>query len=649
MLSNPRLLKWTAIGVAAVVVLVALALRFQSAGTGAVQPQTLDKTAEPLDKARGMLQQADDLATCRSALELVNSHFDRHPDLVLPILLPSVREELRQQLALTEADLDEIEHPSFTLFDGIHLEQAFLLRDAAYSLLPRPKPGTRRKPEEEAAALFDWVMRQVRIDSFPDIELDAVKPQVAPQLGLRRGIIPPLGRALLFLGLVEQMGHDACLLSFPIQPNKPPRYWACGVLGSGNRIYLFDPRLGLPLPGPNDEGVATLESLTVKDSPVLRPLDLGEGGRYDVTPEMAAAAELHLTPSLSALAPRMRYLEKEGLVQGGKLAADPAASAERFRVALKAIGHTGIVKPAGWAVRVQRDFFPEQEGGTDTKYRVEMFRGAISLENSQPLAQTLRTFLPARYLPRDGQPAEPPLDHVFHHYAKRIFDFYFGAEQPRDQVLRGKLSDAARALGPIAGVMVLQRNGYLINLDKTALSNWFIEASKAHTLPGEPAEARSRAAQQVWRRYETPLAVLIQGTSAEELLIHVAYLQALVKHEQAARLQLRLGPAAKQEELVEADRTWKDALRWWKEFLYQPQRPEFSRAARYLQARAQHRAAELAALLAARAEPSDRPAKEEQARNTKQAAIALWQDLAGERKDLEALACRIEVRRLQKK
>ena len=132
---------------------------------------------------------------------------------------------------------------------------------------------------------------------------------MAPEFVLRRSFGSPLARALIFLGLLQQLGHDGCLLSFPPSSGKPPRYWACGC-GEDGQIYLFDPRLGMALPGVAGP-VATLAEVREKDSAALRRLYFDKDTHYDVTPEMAAAAEVHPAPSLSALAPRMAYLEKE--------------------------------------------------------------------------------------------------------------------------------------------------------------------------------------------------------------------------------------------------------------------------------------------------------------------------------------------------
>ena len=77
-----------------------------------------------------------------------------------------------------------------------------------------------------------------------------------------------------------------------------------------------------------------------------------------------------------------------------------SASADRFRAALKSIGHKGIVKPAGWALRVQREFFSPQEGGTDKSRAMEIFRKSIAHNVSgNSLQDAMRAALPAELMP----------------------------------------------------------------------------------------------------------------------------------------------------------------------------------------------------------------------------------------------------------
>ncbi len=82
-------------------------------------------------------------------------------------------------------------------------------------------------------------------------------------------------RAWVFALLCRQQGLDVVMLELagaerPVGSKQPaarqPRddFWlpAAGVDG---QLYLFDTRLGLPIPGPGGEGVATLDQVQQDD------------------------------------------------------------------------------------------------------------------------------------------------------------------------------------------------------------------------------------------------------------------------------------------------------------------------------------------------------------------------------------------------
>src|SRR5581483_3728736 len=102
--------------------------------------------------------------------------------------------------------------------------------------------------------------------------------------------------------------------------------WAVGVLTDG-QIHLFDVRLGLPLPGPNGEGVATLAQVRT-DPKAFQPLAVDPKLSYDVTPERAKQAQIYLTTQLSALSARMHFLQTLLPANAARLDYDPAAVRE---------------------------------------------------------------------------------------------------------------------------------------------------------------------------------------------------------------------------------------------------------------------------------------------------------------------------------
>ncbi len=65
------------------------------------------------------------------------------------------------------------------------------------------------------------------------------------------GIGTPTDRAWIFILLCRQVGLDAALLAIPDPENREilrPKW--VGVLSDGE-VYLFEPTLGIPLPGPD--------------------------------------------------------------------------------------------------------------------------------------------------------------------------------------------------------------------------------------------------------------------------------------------------------------------------------------------------------------------------------------------------------------
>jgi hypothetical protein len=200
-----------------------------------------------------------------------------------------------------------------------------------------------------AAHLFDWTIRNVQLDKTnwdavlpTDIEQPAAgePPPKAPPpppgaelhawQALMLGHGDAANRARIFLLLARQMHIDVVILGLKNKAvDGQPRPWAAGVV-LGDEIYLFDPQLGLPIPGPNDTGIATLSMLR-KNPELLRQLDLGDE-KYPVTADdlQHLVALIDATPQ--ALSQRMLLVE-EKLPAEHKLAltAQPSSLARRLR------------------------------------------------------------------------------------------------------------------------------------------------------------------------------------------------------------------------------------------------------------------------------------------------------------------------------
>jgi hypothetical protein len=230
-----------------------------------------------------------------------------------------------------------LERREWNIQDARHIEDCMLYQAVARRVAGEGDDLTRVR------RVFDWIVRQIELVpagalAGPDLPQVPVRPYDV----LLRGMATENGdaywaeRGWLFMALCRQLGVDAGLLTYtPRSERGRSLFWVCGALIDG-QVYLFDTRIGLPIPGPGGQGVATLEQ-AIADPEILNRLDLpGE------VPYMTTAADLAASPigvmidsSPGYLSPRMRSLEKS-LVGRNRvtLHRDPAEQQEAFAKAL---------------------------------------------------------------------------------------------------------------------------------------------------------------------------------------------------------------------------------------------------------------------------------------------------------------------------
>lgn len=189
------------------------------------------------------------------------------------------------------ADLEAVkglDRPEFTRYDGFALQEAVWLRDVS-----NWTRGSRLDDLSRAAHLFDWTVRNIQLEPAPADTDDAALRRAGqlPVETLLFGRGTALERAWVFVLLARQQGLDAAVLGLadPEDPaGRPPRPWAVGVLSEGS-IYLFDPSLSLPVPGPDgirldDDGQLQIRPATlaqaVEDEAVVGQLDVGRNRPY---------------------------------------------------------------------------------------------------------------------------------------------------------------------------------------------------------------------------------------------------------------------------------------------------------------------------------------------------------------------------------
>ena len=229
--------------------------------------------------------------------------------------------------------------------DLTYLQQALWLFDVADRVRREPPPvrlapwlkelekSTGQIEAERLAAaerLFDWTIRNIQLDPLPPpargpeaLAGEGTAPNVPALAGevgagyahtpyelLNQGHGDAHERSRLFILLCRQAGIDAVMLArFDEKVSTTPQPWLPAVL-IGKQLYLFDAELGLPIPGPGGQGIATLAQ-AVGDPAVLNQLDLPGGPAYAQSPSSLAKIVALVEAEPEALSRRMALLQKE--------------------------------------------------------------------------------------------------------------------------------------------------------------------------------------------------------------------------------------------------------------------------------------------------------------------------------------------------
>ncbi|MBX3434327.1 MAG: hypothetical protein KF847_13470 [Pirellulales bacterium] len=200
-----------------------------------------------------------------------------------PPLVDSWPAELRTAKGATEAIAPtNLDGGLFADYEGRLLQQAVWTRDvAAWARGPAVTDA------DTAAALFDWVVRNIQLD-----DPDAARTIHLPWQALAYGHGSADHRAWVFVELCRQLRIPAAMMAFaPAADAKPARAFPAALGEQG--WLLFDPEYGLPLPGAG--GIATLTEL--KANPALvrafdvpgAPYPLAESDLAHVTAQIVAS------------------------------------------------------------------------------------------------------------------------------------------------------------------------------------------------------------------------------------------------------------------------------------------------------------------------------------------------------------------------
>jgi len=183
-------------------------------------------------------------------------------------------------------DLDKLE---FSYYDGFALREAIWMRDVAGWAR-----GENLDDVSRAKRLFDWTVRNIQLDEPASPRRERIAS--VPWETLFFGWGTAAERARVFILLTRQLGLDAVMLAVPQSEGESsaepsdPRPWVVGVLSEGE-LYLFDPSLGMPIPGPGGRRLDSREQLDIQpatlaqvvaDPSLLRGLDI-QSSAYPVT------------------------------------------------------------------------------------------------------------------------------------------------------------------------------------------------------------------------------------------------------------------------------------------------------------------------------------------------------------------------------
>jgi hypothetical protein len=568
---------------------------------------------DTLTQVRENLTKDYDLLTLKTAVQQLNSHSNQFPKERPPGLDPVQRERLQKDLHLTDDELAEIDGGAYTTLDAHHLELCFLLRDVAQALQADVASASANDPAihltalDQATAAFNWVVRQVRL------ETTGTKP-IPPEFILRRGQGTALERSLIFIELLRQFNLDneqatpltGCLLVEPGTSAADQRLWAVGVVIDKD-IYLFEPRLGLPIPGPDGKGVATLAQ-ALNDPNVLGQLTVeakspaDQKFPYDVNSEQARNSDAYLYVSLSALAPRLAHLQRKVLTPDihVNLAVDLGAEETRLQAALEAAGaKTTAVRAHPDGIRLLRAFLPAEEDGADTKpfpMSLRVLPGFADPNDSTVVQMWRQRFFEYELVPWWGLPdpfRQIPFNSGLGSFVREQYSqpFRQSALEPknvRDLILHGHYVEAINRLVEERDQLTndfhqLKRAIHAANNERAfddRVYKWLVQDA----LPAAADMERKKQASteeylaaannmmKVWHSSGDAI-VLLKGKMAAKRRPEVTYLLALAKQERAEQLQLRLDATARantagpsKEDTARAVVAWKSAEEWWRRY-----------------------------------------------------------------------------------
>lgn len=238
---------------------------------------------------------------------------------------------------------ERIEHHHFVARDVDHLRSAFLF-NRVVRWIDHPRSDDplltdwldqmeNNLDEDDArklrtaTRLFDWTIRNVAYEPIQlPVALNPLTGQPVPSPKMSDGLVfrgagyrqtdyeslwrgtgDAMQRSGVFLQLCRQASIPAFLLAMQSTDSGSLAPWAVGVL-IGEDIFLFEPELGVFIPGPDLVGIATLAEAR-KTASVMRRLNVPGFFDYPLTNKDIQQSVALLNALPEAISPRMKHLQ----------------------------------------------------------------------------------------------------------------------------------------------------------------------------------------------------------------------------------------------------------------------------------------------------------------------------------------------------
>jgi hypothetical protein len=181
---------------------------------------------------------------------------------------------------------------------------------------------------EQAFKLFDWTIRNIKLAAVESsqVTVRTTDPRVPlGETGVGYTVTPWqaalfcsadfIVRGRVFAALANQMGIDTCWISVGASPGEPGDLFSIGVL-IGKNLFLFEPKLGLPILDPETDRWATLQD-AIKSERILRRLNLPQY-EYSINKESLTSIQLLIDAVPFAASRRAKALE-DSLIGGERM------------------------------------------------------------------------------------------------------------------------------------------------------------------------------------------------------------------------------------------------------------------------------------------------------------------------------------------